>query len=267
MLAVAASANGNTAGYGQLNPALYLLAQQSPGTYLNDVTSGNTDYNATAGGQFPAMAGYDMATGLGTPVASALATGLTSVPLSVTISGSQTYGGSPTFTASANFAGTGTTPFGVTLDSSGLTCTTVGTATTIGPSLAPGSYSLLSSQCSGLFSGVPTPTTTPSSTRPRPATSPWWPSRSPVAVSGTQTYGGTATFTGTDNPPSGVTVDTSGLVCTIAGIKSIGPTTPAGSYTLAPAGCSGATLSGVNATGYSVVYTTSTGDFTVGRPR
>ncbi len=81
VLAVVASADGNTAGYGLLNPALYLLAQQSPGTYLNDVTSGTNDYNATAGGEFPAMTGYDMATGLGTPVASALAAGLTDIPL------------------------------------------------------------------------------------------------------------------------------------------------------------------------------------------
>ena len=84
VLAVVASTDGNTAGYGPLNPALYLLAQQSPGTYLNDVTSGNNDYNATAAGQYPAMTGYDMATGLGTPVASALATGLTDMPLNVT---------------------------------------------------------------------------------------------------------------------------------------------------------------------------------------
>ena len=81
VLAVVASADGNTAGYGALNPALYLLAQRSPSTYLNDVTSGNNDYNATAGGQYPAMAGYDMATGLGTPVASELASGLTTIPL------------------------------------------------------------------------------------------------------------------------------------------------------------------------------------------
>ena len=263
VLAVVASANGNTAGYGLLNPALYLLAQQTPGTYLNDVTSGNNDYNATAGGQFPAMAGYDMATGLGTPVASALATGLSSLPLSVTISGSQTYGGPPTFTASANFAATGTTPFGVTLDSSGLTCTTVGTSTTISPTLTPGPYTLLSSQCSGLHLGGADANdytivyTTPANdftVVPIPVD---------VAVSGTQTYGGTPTFSGNDSPPSGVNVDTSGLVCTIAGIKSIGPTTPAGSYTLAPAGCSGVTLSGGNATGYAVVYTTATGDFTV----
>ncbi len=53
VLAVDDSADGNTAGYGLLNPALYLLAQQSPGTYLNDVTTGNNDYNGTAGGSYP----------------------------------------------------------------------------------------------------------------------------------------------------------------------------------------------------------------------
>ena len=80
VLAVDDSANGNTAGYGALNPALYLLAQQSAGTYLNDVTSGNNDYNATGGGSYPAMTGYDMATGLGTPIASQLAAGLRAFP-------------------------------------------------------------------------------------------------------------------------------------------------------------------------------------------
>ena len=51
VLAVAASADANTAGYGALNPILYTLAQNSPGTYLNDVTSGNNDYNAANGGR------------------------------------------------------------------------------------------------------------------------------------------------------------------------------------------------------------------------
>ena len=96
VLAVVASANGNTSGYGLLNPALYQLAQRSPNTYLTDVTSGNNDYNATADGQYPALSGYDMATGLGTPVASELAAGL-AVPVDVAVSGSQTYGGSPDF--------------------------------------------------------------------------------------------------------------------------------------------------------------------------
>ena len=91
----------------RVEPALYLLAQQSPGTYLNDVTSGNNDYNATDGGQFPAMTGYDMATGLGTPVASALASGLTAIPLDVVVSGTQAYGGSPTFTRDRQLRGLG----------------------------------------------------------------------------------------------------------------------------------------------------------------
>jgi Pro-kumamolisin, activation domain/MBG domain (YGX type) len=150
VVAVVASANGNTVGYGALNPALYLLAQSSTGTYLNDVTTGNNDYNATDGGQFPAMPGYDMATGLGTPVASSLASGLTPAPLPVAVSGTQTYGGSPSFTAVPNFTGPGTMPSGVTLNTSGLDCTTVGTSTTISPTLKPGAYTLLASSCSGV---------------------------------------------------------------------------------------------------------------------
>ncbi|HEX4128127.1 MAG TPA: MBG domain-containing protein [Acidimicrobiales bacterium] len=263
VVAVVASANHNTAGYGQMNPALYLLAQQSPSTYLNDVTLGNNDYNATASGQYPAMTGYDMATGLGTPVASALATGLASMPLSVTITGSQTYGQSPVFAAAANFAGTGTTPFGVTLDSTNLSCTTVGASTTISPSLAPGGYTILASSCVGLtLSGVDANDYTIVSATPA---NDFTVNSIPVnvAVSGTQTYGGTPTFSGTDNPPSGITVNTSGLLCTRIGLMTIGLTMSVGSYTLAPSGCSGATLGGSNTTGYAVAYTSAAGDFSV----
>ena len=150
VLAVDDSANGNTAGYGALNPALYLLAQQSAGTYLNDVTSGNNDYNATGGGSYPAMTGYDMATGLGTPIASQLAAGLTRIPLDVVVSGSQAYGGAPpTFTGSVNYAGSVNAPYGVTVDASGLSCTEVDTSTPIGPALSAGSHTLVPSSCSG----------------------------------------------------------------------------------------------------------------------
>ena len=263
VLAVVASADGNTAGYGALNPALYLLAQRSPGTYLNDITSGNNDYNATGGGQYPALAGYDMATGLGTPVASELATGLTGIPLTVVVSGSQAYGGSPTFTASANYAGSGTAPFGVTLNTSGLSCTTVGSSTAIGPSLALGQYTLLASSCTGLtlsgadgadYSVVYTSAANGFTVTPGPAD---------VAVSGSQTYGGTASFSGTDSPPPGVTVSTAGLSCTQVGTSTIAQTLPAGSYALLASSCSGATLSGPNASDYTVVYTSAAGDFAV----
>ena len=264
VLAVVASADGNTAGYGALNPTLYELAQKSPGSYLNDVTSGNNDYNATNGGQYPAMAGYDMATGLGTPVASQLASGLTGLALNVVVSGSQTYGGSPAFTAAANYAGSGGLPFGVNLITSGLTCTTVGTSTPIGPALAVGSYTLASTSCSGAtlsgpngadYSIVYTSAANDFTVNPTLVD---------VAVSGTQTYGGTASFAGAASPPSGITVNTSGLSCTQEGAStSIGPTLSVASYTLVTTSCSGATLGGTNPADYAVAYTSAPNDFTV----
>jgi subtilase family serine protease len=58
---------------GFANPVLYRLAGASEATYFNDVTTGNNDYTGTAGGRYAAGPGYDMATGLGTPKATALA--------------------------------------------------------------------------------------------------------------------------------------------------------------------------------------------------
>ena len=263
VLAVVASADGNTAGYGALNPALYLLAQRSPSTYLNDVTSGNNDYNATADGQYPATAGYDMATGLGTPVASELASGLTTIPLTVVVSGTQAYGGAPTFSATANYAGSGTTPYDVTLNTSGLTCTTVGSSTAIGPSLPVGQYTVLASSCSGLtFSGADgsdySPVYTSTANDFTVTTGPI-----DVAVSGSQIYGGTPTFGGTDSPPPGVTVSTSGVNCTQVGTTTITTSLPAGSYALATSSCGGATLSGANESDYTIAYTSAAGDFAV----
>ena len=197
VLAVDDSANGNTAGYGLLNPALYLLAQQSPGTYLNDVTSGNNDYNGTAGGSYPAMTGYDMATGLGTPIVSKLAVGLTGIPLDVTVTGSQSYGATtPTFAGSANYAGSGTVPFGVTLDTAGLSCTEVDTSTPIGPALAAGSHTVVGASCGGAtlsgaaasdYAIVYTSTTGDFTVSPAPLTI--------TASSPTSTYGTTPAIT------------------------------------------------------------------------
>ncbi len=188
-------------------------------------------------------------------MASALATGLTAIPLTVVVSGTQPYGGSPTFTASANYAGSGTAPFGVTLDTSGLSCTTVGSSTAISPSMALGQYTLQASSCTGLtFSGadgadysvVYTSAANDFTVTPGPLD---------VAVSGSQTYGGTPSFSGTDTPPPGITVSTAGLSCTQAGTSTIASTMPAGSYAVVASSCSGATLSGTNASDYAVVYT------------
>jgi hypothetical protein len=57
---------------GFANPALYRAAAGSYGSDFNDVTSGNNDFTGTNGGRYTAGSGFDMASGLGTPNASAL---------------------------------------------------------------------------------------------------------------------------------------------------------------------------------------------------
>jgi Pro-kumamolisin, activation domain/ell wall binding domain 2 (CWB2) len=65
-LADASSAcNGHRLGF--LNPALYQLRAAWPADF-HDVTAGNNDAVGTNGGSFAAAGGYDMASGLGTPV-------------------------------------------------------------------------------------------------------------------------------------------------------------------------------------------------------
>ena len=180
------------------------------------------------------------------------------------VSGSQSFGGSPTFAVSANYAGSGGLPFGVSLNTSGLTCTTVGTATPISPTLTVGTYTLVALSCSGAtLTGVNAADYTVVYTS---AANDFTVNVAPldVAVSGTQTYGGTPSFMGADSPPSGVTVNSSGLNCTQEGASTtIGPTLKVALYTLVAASCSGVTLSGATAADYSVVYTSAANDFTV----
>ena len=59
---------------GFVNPQLYAMAA-NPGSTpaLHDVTVGNNDYGNLHGGAYPATAGYDQATGLGTPNAIGIA--------------------------------------------------------------------------------------------------------------------------------------------------------------------------------------------------
>ena len=261
VVAVVASADSNTSGYGALNPALYLLAEQSPGTYLNDVTVGNNDYNATDGGQYgPPGLRHGHRTGHARRVGAGRRPHHDSVALSGV---GQSDLWRVTFllrvrrlrrprhhAARCQF---GHEP---------LICTTVGSFTTINPTLTPGGYTLQASSCTGgVLSGpneanytiVYTSAANDFTVTPIPVD---------VAVTGTQVYGGPPSFAGTDTPPSGVTVDTSALTCTKAGQSTIAPTMPAGSYTVVADSCSGATLSG-NATDYGVVYTSAANDFTV----
>ncbi len=73
---------------GFANPALYRAAASAESTYFNDVTSGDNDFTGAGTGLYPATTGYDMATGLGTPNASTLATELCDESLRLTAPGS-----------------------------------------------------------------------------------------------------------------------------------------------------------------------------------
>ena len=66
------SANSPVYRAGFLNPLLYSAAATSA-TSFNDITVGNNDYTGTNGGLYPATTGYDMASGLGSPIATGLA--------------------------------------------------------------------------------------------------------------------------------------------------------------------------------------------------
>ena len=82
---------GCAAPVGLVTPAIYALGPS--GTDFNDITAGNDDFTDTAGGDYPATAGYDLASGWGSPVAAALLAGL------------QPAGGCPVVTGLSSTAG------------------------------------------------------------------------------------------------------------------------------------------------------------------
>src|SRR5579872_27460 len=71
---------------GFINPLLYQIASNSNkyASDFHDITTGNNDYNALQGGKYPATAGYDIATGLGTFNAANLAADLVSLSQNAT---------------------------------------------------------------------------------------------------------------------------------------------------------------------------------------
>lgn len=69
LLSIVNQGRGTPVGF--VNPALYQKSG-SGALQLNDVVSGNNDFTGTNAGRYPATAGFDMATGLGTPVGCSL---------------------------------------------------------------------------------------------------------------------------------------------------------------------------------------------------
>ncbi len=88
-LAALADASSTCAGtsIGFANPALYRAAADGYAANFHDMTSGNNTYKGVTG--YSAQAGYDMTTGLGSPIAGALAPALCGDTVTVTSPGSQ----------------------------------------------------------------------------------------------------------------------------------------------------------------------------------
>jgi kumamolisin len=90
-----ASSSCADAAIGFANPSLYDVAGSSSySASFSDITSGDNDYTGTHSGKFPAGTAYDMASGLGTPMAggldSALCGGSLGNTVTVTNPGKQT---------------------------------------------------------------------------------------------------------------------------------------------------------------------------------
>jgi hypothetical protein len=172
--------------------------------------------------------------------------------ITVTATGSQTYGGSPSFTPTVSL------PAGVSL-SGALSCTHLTGNVLIKPSLAPGSYTIDPLTCGGIVVTGPNA----SNYLVVLGGGSFVVSSAEVVVTakGSQPYLGSATFTRVVNPPPNITV-TGTLTCTqVQPSTPIDSYLPVGSYTINPATCSGLSLSGLQASGYHIVY--SGGSYTV----
>ena len=169
-------------------------------------------------------------------------------PILVTVTGTQTYGGSPTF------AQTSTPPIiGLNVGSSALVCSKVIGDISITPLLDVAAYSIDPASCSGAdLSGtgasnyVITYAGSAFTVNPKTIT---------VTVTGTSIYGTAPHFEESSVTPTPITVTNSALRCSATtNAKTIDTSLPAGSYTIDPASCSGAGLSGTGYSNYVIAY-------------
>jgi len=170
--------------------------------------------------------------------------GVTVQPLSLTVpvTGTQSYGGTPTFTAGPPAS----LPTGLT----GVTGTLTGCTTSVGATTVPGSYPTTITGCGGL-----TPTGSGAADYAVTYADAGYtvtPAPIAVAVTGSQPFGGTTTFA--DQPPallpSGISITGS-----LSGCASTATTaTPVGSYPGSISGCGGLALAGLDAGDYALTY-------------
>jgi len=276
---------GKTLGF--INPALYTIGGGSSyHTDFHDITSGSNGYSATAG--------YDLATGWGSPNGSGLINALTGAstpgfslsasPTSVSVvqgnSGTSTITSSVTggFSSSISLSASGQ-PTGVSVGFSPTSITGAGTSTmtmTVASSTATGTYTITVSG----KSGSTTETTTVSLTVTAQASPNFTISASPTSVSVVQGNNGTSTITTTvsggfnsaiglsaSGQPTGVTVSFNPTPIAAPGsgtstmTMAVGSTTATGTYTITVTGTGGGTTH--TATVSLTVTALSTGNFTI----
>ena len=212
---------------GMANPALYQAAVGANPPFT-DVTSGNNDYTGTAGGEYPAGPGYDMATGWGSPIATRLVADLQPAGGCPVVSGLSTTSGPTTGGTSVTVEGTGlarpvAVHFGTVAAASYSYDSATGTLTAVAPSSSAGTVDLTVTTANGTsaadpaddrFTYQPPTTTTPTTTTTPPPTttttpptkkpSPTAPSLSPPVISavspgsGLDAGGTPVTITGRD---------------------------------------------------------------------
>jgi Pro-kumamolisin, activation domain/Putative Ig domain len=163
--AVIALADQNCACHlGFVNTALYNIAAAGAGSF-NDVTTGNNDYLGVHSGAYPATAGYDMGSGLGTPVAASLAVQLNptaeqapvfssdSPPSAGVLSAAFSYTFAATGRPAPTFSlATGAVPTGLTLNAT--------TGVLSGTPTAPGAFTFTVSAANGIGTAAVTPSLT-----------------------------------------------------------------------------------------------------------
>jgi subtilase family serine protease len=125
------SAGCQNAPIGFANPSLYTIAGSSSyGHDFNDITSGNNDEGVSNGDYFEAMTGYDMASGLGTPIAANLVPALCSMATPLTTTQTVTEPGTTTTITTPGTTTTVTQPGTTTVETVTGTTTTVTTPPT-----------------------------------------------------------------------------------------------------------------------------------------
>ena len=175
---------------------------------------------------------------------------VTPAPLTVTVTGSQPYLGSPAFVATPP----ATLPSGVT----SVAGTLAGCATTVTAQAAAGTYQGTISGCGGY--SVSGPNSADYSVAYHDGGFSVTPLPLAVTVTGTQPFGGLPTFVYGQpaSPPPGVT----GATGAISGcVTTVDDQTPVGTYPDTISGCTGVSATGPNGADYSITYTD--GGFTV----